>query len=532
MSDMHHEHAEPSDSGSTPKDRAKILLVDDEDRFRKNLAQRLAMRGYDVRDVDDGEEAIRIVRLTRPDIVILDRKMPKIQGEEVLKEVKKLAPEVQVIMLTGHADIESAAATGKLDAFAYLQKPCETDELITTIEAARRERAFAMERHEMPVVTSRSVRAWLWGTHNSRPGFIILGALILAAFIFMPAPGGLLAILDTPKSGDLKDAIAGYSKYSSMKQGQTIADYYSHSAKREVKETSPDGAKTTRAMTPKETAQKSKVMVAILIVSAMFWGTGALPIGITALFVGVGMYLFGVFPPDLVAQAYAKDAVIFIMGVLAMSAAIAKTGLDKRIGLLLLGTSRSVKRFLFMFCPLLAVTAGFLSEHALVAFIAPILMIVYLIGIRAAKIAKDRSLAVMLILAICFAANIGGPGSPAAGGRNAVMVGILSEYGNVRAMDEIRSSLRSRDGARDSGILLPGAAEKTPGEGPRHSRHRPQGIPEDRQNDGTGVHHRRRPDRGNHPVDHRQRIARHGRPRASGTRGSLGVPHHRLAGYQ
>ena len=154
-----------------------------------------------------------------------------------------------------------------------------------------------------------------------------------------------------------------------------------------------------------------------------------MPIGFTALLVGVLMYLFKVFPPDLVAQSFAKDSVIFIMGILAFAVGIGKTGLDKRIGLMLLSTSKSLPRYLFIFLPLLAVTAGFLSEHALVAFIAPILMIVYMSVIKMAGLKQDKSLAVLLILSICFAANQGGPGSPAAGGRNAVMIGILADYG-------------------------------------------------------------------------------------------------------
>ncbi|MFH1755878.1 MAG: SLC13 family permease [Candidatus Latescibacterota bacterium] len=415
---------------SNSQDRpAKILLVDDEERFRTSLAQRLKMRGYDVHDVGDGQEAIRKVRLMRPDVVILDRKMPMLQGEEVLREVKKIAPEVQVVMLTGHADIESATVSGRLDAFAYLQKPCEMEDLISTIEAARQEKLYAMARHEIPVVKSHSFWSWLWGTHNSRPGIMILGALIFAALVLTPPPQSLLKMLSTPKSGGLGDAIAGYSNYADMKKGQTIAEYYSHSSKRMISETNSDGNVVKRTMTDREAAKKAKVMMGILVVAALFWATGALPIGITALLVGLLMYLFGVFPPDLVASAYAKDAVIFIMGVLALAMGIAKTGFDKRIGLLLLGTSRSIKAYLFLFCPLLAVTASFLSEHALIAFIAPMLMIVYMAGIRAAGISKDRSLAVLLILAVCYAANQGGPGSPAAGGRNAIMIGILTDYG-------------------------------------------------------------------------------------------------------
>jgi sodium-dependent dicarboxylate transporter 2/3/5 len=414
---------------SAPVQQAKILLVDDEERFRINLAKRLSMRGYKVQDVGDGEEAIRKIRLNRPDVVILDRKMPKLQGEEVLKEAKKIAPEVQVIMLTGHADIESATESGRLDAFAYLQKPCETDELIATIEAAYKEKFYAMARHEMPVVESRSFWAWMWGTHNSRPAFMMLGVLLFTYIVLTPPPKSMLKLLSTAKSGGMTDPIAGYSNFSEMKQGQTIADYYSHSAKRMVMKKNADGQVTELPLEPEKAAEKAKVMLGILVIAALFWATGALPIGITALLVGALMYIFGVFPPDLVAVAYAKDAVIFIMGILALAMGIGKTGLDKRIGLLLLGTSRSIKAFLFLFCPLLAISASFLSEHALVAFLAPILMIVYMAGTRASGISKDRSLAVLLILAICYSANQGGPGSPAAGGRNAVMIGILADYG-------------------------------------------------------------------------------------------------------
>ena len=72
---------------------------------------------------------------------------------------------------------------------------------------------------------------------------------------------------------------------------------------------------------------------------------------------------------------------------------------------------------------------SFVSEHALIAFIMPVFMVVYASSVRAAGIKSDRALAVMFVLSLCYAANGGGPGSPAAGGRNAVMLGILSDYG-------------------------------------------------------------------------------------------------------
>jgi sodium-dependent dicarboxylate transporter 2/3/5 len=169
-------------------------------------------------------------------------------------------------------------------------------------------------------------------------------------------------------------------------------------------------------------------MLATLVVAAMFWATAAVPIGVTALFVGSSMYFFGVLRPDDVAAAFAKDAVVFIFGVLAISKAITKTGLDRRIGLLMLGPATSLKRLLFFFLPMFAITCSFISEHALIAFVMPLFMVIYTVSTRAAGVKQDKALAVMLGLSLCYAGNAGGPGSPAAGGRNAIMLGILSDY--------------------------------------------------------------------------------------------------------
>jgi sodium-dependent dicarboxylate transporter 2/3/5 len=185
-----HDIEERAEDGSTadeqpeavqsPAKKIYVLLVDDEDRYRESLVQRLRLRGYRVEGVGDGAEAIRVVRLTRPDVVLLDRKMPGLQGEEVLKEVKKIAPEVQVVMLTGHGSIESATETGRMDAYAYLEKPCETELLVATIEAASQEKQYAMARHEIPQVEGRSLWAWLVGTNQSRPLMLMIGAAIFA----------------------------------------------------------------------------------------------------------------------------------------------------------------------------------------------------------------------------------------------------------------------------------------------------------------------------------------------------------------
>jgi len=408
----------------------KVLLVDDEDQFRTSLAKRLNMRGYETIDVSNGEDAIKRARSDSDiDVILLDRKMPGMGGEQVLKEIRTYRPAVQVIMLTAHGSLDSAMEIGRLEAFSYMEKPCELEDLIKVIEEARVNIVHAKARHEIPHVEKGSAWKWLAGSHNSRPGVIILAVLLFAAIIFMPAPDRLMRLISAPKTGQADDANVGYSDYRKMKPGENIAQYYGHYAKIEETTTDADGKKVTVPLSPDKAALKARVMLGILVVAALFWATGAVPVGITALMVGVIMYFMGVLRPDDIAAAYAKDAVIFIFGVLAISLAISKTGLDRRIGLLLLGPAKSLSRFLFIFLPLFGIACGFVSEHALIAFVMPLFIMVYATSVRAAGIQKDKALMVMFVLSLCFAANCGGPGSPAAGGRNAVMLGILSDYG-------------------------------------------------------------------------------------------------------
>ena len=409
----------------------KVLVVDDEDRFRTALSQQLSVRGFHVLGVNNGEDAIKIVRHENPEVVLLDQKMPGLDGIQTLKEIKKIRPEVQIIMLTGHGSTEAARVSGKHDVFHYLQKPCGIDELTEAIEAARQERVHALARHEIPDIKRTSLKEWLIGAHHARPGLMILGVLLFTAIVLMPAPQGLIHFLSYEKTGAFGEDIVGYSAYQKMKPGQTIAEYYSNQAGLNQEIKNPDGTITKAPLNPTQAAFRAKVMVGLLVVAALFWATGAIPIGFTALLVGVLMYFFDVYPPNLVARAYATDAVVFIFGVLALSMAIGKTGLDRRIGILLLGTSTSLAKFCFVFGPLLAMASSFLSAHALVAFIAPILMLVYTGALKSKNLKSDRSLVVMMLLLLTFASNIGGPGSPAAGGRNAVMLGILADYGGA-----------------------------------------------------------------------------------------------------
>ena len=417
---MADESTRPEDrpeKASATRRKTKVLLVDDEERFRLNLAQRLALRGYETQAVESGEHAIREVRLNRPDVVILDRMMPGMGGEQALREIKLIAPEVQVIILTGHSSIESAKTSGRLDAFAYLGKPCETEDLIATIEAARRQRISVMALQQIPYLESRSTWAWIWGDHGSRPGIILLGVLTFLALAWMPTPSTLRETLRTQKNQLSKGRIAGYSGFADMMSGETIGEHV---------------RRTTRSeLTIAQAERSAKVMIGLLVMVCLFWATGALPLGITSLTVGLTMYLFSVYPPDLIAKAHVKDPVIFVVGVMALAAGIRKTGLDRRIGLGLLRLGGSIPTFLFLLCPLLAVLSSFVAPQGLIGVLMPMVIMVYMAGVRSARIELDRGLAVLLILSTCFAINLGGLGSPVGSGGNALMIGILADYGSA-----------------------------------------------------------------------------------------------------
>jgi sodium-dependent dicarboxylate transporter 2/3/5 len=414
----------------------KILLVDDEAQFRTSLAGRLRKRGFDILDVDGGEEAIKAARKDDGiEVAVIDLKMPKMDGIQTLRELKAVRPALQAIMLTGHGTLESAKDAGRHDAFRYLQKPCDVDEVIQALEAATEEVGYARDRHEIPrPLERRSVWRMLIGSHNSRPGFVVLGLAIFAAIVYGPTPARLLHLLGAPKSAPeaataARDEIMGYAAYREMAPGQTIANYYGRKYKIQETTSAPDGSTVTGPVSPGGTAKRAKVMLAVIVVGALFWASGAVPVAVTTFFVALALYLFDVFKPDAISQAFAKDAVIFIFGVLALAKAITKTGLDRRIGLLLLAPAKNLPLLLLVFLPMFSVACSFISEHAMVAFTMPLFVMVYASAIKTAGLKRDRMLMVMFTLAIAYAANSGGPGSPAAGGRNAIMVGILADYG-------------------------------------------------------------------------------------------------------
>ena len=119
-----------------PDDDIVILLVDDEERFLRTLSRRLVERNMTVLTARSGMEALETVRQTPVSVVVLDIRMPGLDGLETLAELRKLRPGLQVILLTGHASIDAATDGVRLGAYDYLLKPCDVDQLLDKIQAA------------------------------------------------------------------------------------------------------------------------------------------------------------------------------------------------------------------------------------------------------------------------------------------------------------------------------------------------------------------------------------------------------------
>lgn len=114
----------------------KVLLVDDEVDFVNTLAQRLKMRDLLVDTVYDGEQALSFIKEIEPDVIVLDLKMPGLHGIEVLREVKNLKPNIQVIILTGHGTDKDEEEARQLGGFDFLRKPADIDLLVAKIKEA------------------------------------------------------------------------------------------------------------------------------------------------------------------------------------------------------------------------------------------------------------------------------------------------------------------------------------------------------------------------------------------------------------
>ncbi len=123
-----------------------VLLVDDEKDIRETLAKRLAKRNIEAHGVESGEAALAYLAENEVDVVLLDVRMPGMDGIATLEAIKKARPFVEVVMLTGHASVEAALQGLELGAFDYLMKPADIDELLYKLQDAYKRKALRERR--------------------------------------------------------------------------------------------------------------------------------------------------------------------------------------------------------------------------------------------------------------------------------------------------------------------------------------------------------------------------------------------------
>ena len=136
--------------------KMRIMLVDDEERFLQTTKKMISKKGYDALTATSGEECLKKLEEELVHVVILDVKMPGMDGVETLKHIKQRFPLVEVIMLTGHATAESAVEGLKLGATDYLTKPTNIEDLITKAEEAYNKRVVLEQKIQMAEAMKKS----------------------------------------------------------------------------------------------------------------------------------------------------------------------------------------------------------------------------------------------------------------------------------------------------------------------------------------------------------------------------------------
>lgn len=128
------------------KIEANVLLVDDEEQFLEVLSERLETRGLQVNSVTSGEDAVTQVEDQNFDAIVVDLAMPGIDGIETMKRIKEKRPDLEIIILTGHATVKTGIEAMKLGAEDFLEKPVDLSVLLEKISNAKHKRMLVLEK--------------------------------------------------------------------------------------------------------------------------------------------------------------------------------------------------------------------------------------------------------------------------------------------------------------------------------------------------------------------------------------------------
>ena len=142
------------------ENKIKLLMVDDEVKFLESISKRLALKNFDVTAAATGKEAIESAEKGFFDVAVVDFQMPGMDGAQVLRVLKEKHKYLEIIMLTGHATVDSAVECTKLGAFKYLEKPYDFENLVETIQQAyeaRLKKKFEHNQKRMDEIQKLSI---------------------------------------------------------------------------------------------------------------------------------------------------------------------------------------------------------------------------------------------------------------------------------------------------------------------------------------------------------------------------------------
>jgi DNA-binding NtrC family response regulator len=142
------------------ENKIKLLMVDDEVKFLESISKRLVLKNFDVTTAVNGKEAIESAEKGFFDVAVVDFQMPGMDGAQVLRTLKEKHKYLEIIMLTGHATVDSAVECTKLGAFKYLEKPYDFENLVETIQEAyeaRLKKKFEHNQKRMEEIQKLSI---------------------------------------------------------------------------------------------------------------------------------------------------------------------------------------------------------------------------------------------------------------------------------------------------------------------------------------------------------------------------------------
>ncbi|MCX7172375.1 MAG: response regulator [Proteobacteria bacterium] len=133
------------------QDKTKILVIDDEEIVRLSHRRILAGDRFNVETVLDGSEGLRLLEQHPVDVVLLDLRMPGMDGISVLKTIKEKWPEIEVVVITGYPSIETAKEAIQLGAYDYLAKPADPDDIMKVTRGAVMQKQWGMHKEQAPI---------------------------------------------------------------------------------------------------------------------------------------------------------------------------------------------------------------------------------------------------------------------------------------------------------------------------------------------------------------------------------------------